>query len=186
VGAQTGLHAVTAHVRHELLGDMAGGALMVSPGRSRIRFGPELLTSSSTAVRSTCAGLIAPHMDCDPEPTRMSGQIRAALIEAGVHVLKRTSVDVELLGAARLGDVRSRVQGLESARELRASKLVVGIDIGVATSWYPWLRRRAGFQFTASVGGLNPFPDNQVVDGYTPFENNMSIRRASLGFVIRD
>jgi len=177
--------AVVISAQHMLLGSpLTGGALGVSIRRRdspvALHFEAAISHGHAGRIGVPCAGLIQPGT-CAAEPLR--DETRLTSISGGTtfRVFHRRHVLVALTGDLMLASLRADTRGLTSGQTLTASKTLWGGLVGAHAAWTPVARVPVALQIDGGVGGLMPIARELVVDGYTPFERGIQVRRLRLG-----
>jgi hypothetical protein len=189
LGQSAGVEAVSASSGHRLLSDGLFGAAARATfplgGASRwLRLGVEHLSGEARRTGSPCSGLIEPGT-CQPEPLRDDARLTSLTGGLGVPLLVRSRLVVEVTGDLRLGWARADTKGLESDRRLSANKTVWGGEAGIDAAWSPSARLPLALQIGAAIGGLKGVIPEDVVDGYTPFNEAFSVTRLRVGLAWR-
>ena len=189
-GAQTGsISIVVAAPNHELMADPLGGgsaliALPLSEGGHSLRLQVEWLAGNAHRTGIPCAGLIELGT-CPPEPLVDDARMTTVAIGLGFPLLRRARFDAGVTVDARLGNVSVDTRGRVSGDGLRARRFLWGGDVGLQGSWIPSERMPLALEAAIGAGGLRPAVREQVLDGYTPFEDGFTVRRARLGIAWR-
>jgi hypothetical protein len=177
---------VAAHANHRLLqgvsGTEASGIFDVRPAVT-FRASYSDLRGAQTRHGIACAGLIMPGT-CSPEPIRDDSRIRALTLGVALQVLGRRSWRIAASPGLRIATVRADSRGLTSGRRLSATKLLAGPEGDLEVSVSPGAFPRLEGHLAIGVGALAG-PDEQVVDGYTPFSGGFALTRAQLGLALR-
>jgi hypothetical protein len=84
-----------------------------------------------------------------------------------------------------LASVRVETRGLTSGTLLPAEKMLWGPLLGAEASWKPVGTMPIAISFGGAIGGLIPVSQEQVLDGYTPFEGGFGLRRLTIGVAWR-
>jgi hypothetical protein len=177
--------AVAIAAQHPLIGEpLAGGAvsarLALHDPRVALHLEAANARSRANRVGSACAGLIRPGT-CAAEPLRDEARLTSVSGGALLHVLRRRHALVALTADLTLGAVRADTRGLASGDMLRATKTLWGGLIGVQASWTPVVRVPIALEIGGGIGALVPLTRDDVLDGYTPFEQTFGIRRVRVG-----
>jgi hypothetical protein len=77
--------------------------------------------------------------------------------------------------------VRADTRGETSGGRLYASKTLWGGALGARAAWTPVMRVPLALELGVGIGTLSPIREDDVVDGYTPFESDFHVRRAQVG-----
>jgi len=177
--------AVAISARHTLLGEpLTGGAVGISfPRREMpVAFQFEAAHARSRAGRigMACAGLILPET-CPAERLRDEAWLTSASGGATLRVLRGRHALVALTADLTVASLRADTHGLSSGRALTATKMLWGGLIGAHAAWIPVARVPIALDIGGGIGGLTPIVHDDVVDGYTPFERGVDVRRVRLG-----
>lgn len=186
VMAQSGsISLVTAAADHRLMRDPLGGAsaLVTVPfgqgGRSvRLQF--ERLFGDATRTGVPCSGLIEPGT-CPPEPLADDARMATMAAGMGFPLMRRARFAAQVTTDVRLGRVSVDTRGLVSGDALAARKGLWGADIGLQGVWSPWARLPLALEAGVTVGRLMPLLREEVLDGYTPFNDGFNVSRLRLG-----
>ncbi len=149
-------------------------------GGVAIYFGSEWALGDRTATGVPCAGLIPPG-GCAPEQVRDESRLRTGDVGAAFRVLGNAHASLAVTADLLAGSVRRESRGLTSGRSLSAEKRMWGGRVGAESRWQPWAGTPLDVQLGVSYGELRPFSTAVVVDGYTPFEQSMRVRRILFG-----
>jgi hypothetical protein len=183
--AQLGAHVVATRIDHELMGNATGGYVHIPLGSTKFRVGYEFVRGSAADIRSECAGLVNPQVDCSPKPGMNHYSLHSILAEYMHPVLRRGSFAVGVSISGRLSGISSKFRVNATGLQLAATDNAIGGHAGVTASWLPWRTGRAGFELGGSVGGLHSILQQTCCDVYEPFSDDFTFTRISLGFVYR-
>lgn len=177
--------ALVVSANHTLLGNaLVGGAVGFRfPYRdTRLAVHFELAHARGSANRFgvACAGLIQPGT-CPNEPLRDHAMLSSASGGAHVRVLTGEYAQLALTADLTLAPLSTDTRGATTGRSLPSSKMLWGGAVGVHAAWTPIRQAPISMVFAAGLGGLLPIVKSIVVDGYTPFENGFTLKRARLG-----
>ncbi len=64
---------------------------------------------------------------------------------------------------------------------MRCQDLAAVAAVGARASWRPFVRVPLALDLGVGFGTLMPLSESEVVDGYTPFENQFDVRRVQVG-----
>lgn len=184
-----GVGTVVLDADHPLLGERLVGATarVIVPfagTRLSLRLGAERLSGNAGRTGVPCSGLIDPER-CPPEPLRDDARLTTVAGGLGVRVLSWRGVAMDLVGDLRIGKVRADTRGLSSGTSLSASKALRGGEIGVEGIWSPWAPLPLVLEAGIAASRLGPVMREDVVDGYTPFEDGFGAARLRLGVAWR-
>ena len=186
VEAQGGaVSAVAVSADHDLLlTTLYGGAARVSvplgSDGASIRLGAERVSGNARRTGSTCSGLVEPGT-CGPEPLRDDVRLSTASIGFGYGALAGARFALDLAADLRFGQVHVETRGQTSGGAISISKGLRGVELGVNGSWIPVARFPIALAVGAAVGELGPVVSEQIVDGYTPFEGEFTLRHLRVG-----
>lgn len=183
------VHATRLDADNDRLGSpLFGGGIGIRWGNSgralSYRVGVERVNGRERRFGIPCAGLIEPNT-CLPEPLTDDGRATTVRLGVGVRLLQRTRVELLVGGNLTLSAVTTRSTGEESARTLDASKALVGAEAELLATWLPARRVPLCVQLGVSAARVRPVVDEQIVDGYTPFEQGFAMSAVRLGLVWR-
>lgn len=173
----------SAAAQHPLLGEsLVGASIAVRTRQAPTTFQFEVshARARSGRIGAPCAGLIQPGT-CPPEPLRDDARLLSVGGGAALRVLRAQRVSVSLTGDLSLASVRADTRGETSGGRLSASKTLWGAALGARAAWTPMMRVPLALELGVGIGTLSPVSEDDVVDGYTPFENHFRICRAQLG-----
>lgn len=177
----------SATAQHPLLGEPLIGASIAIRTReapTMFQFEVSHARARSGRIGAPCAGLIRPG-SCPPEPLRDNARLLSAGGGAALRVLRTARVSVSLTGDLSLASVRADTRGETSGGRLSASKTLWGATLGARAAWTPVMRVPLALELGVGIGTLSPIKEDDVVDGYTPFESQFQVRRAQLGITWR-
>lgn len=184
------LSAVAVNADHELLGArlVGGAARFVFPVGNRVRLfvGGERASGRSFRTGIPCGGFYDPHSGCVTESLRDDGTLSTGEGGVDVRLLAADGFVLRASGDIRLGLVSATTTGLTSGRTLSATKAVRGADVGVDAFWSPWPERPLSIDAGVRYGGLTPLVNEQILDGYTPFDSAFRTTRVSIGLSWRN
>lgn len=149
-------------------------------GSLAIYLGSEWASGDHTATGVPCAGLIPPG-GCAPEQVRDESRLRTGDVGAAFRVLGNAGASLAVTADLLAGSVRRESRGLTSGRSLSAEKRMWGGRVGAESRWQPWEGTPLDVQLGISYGELRPFSSDVVIDGYTPFDHAMRVRRIVFG-----
>ncbi len=184
--AQVGrISAVVAAPRHDLMVDPLVGAsalvaLPIGEGRRVLRVQGERVVGDARRTGVPCSGLAEPGT-CSPEPVSDDARMTTVAFGLGFALLRGARLDAQLTADLRIGSIHADTRGLVSGRELSAGKSIWGGDLGLQASWSPWARMPLALEGGFTLGALRPMVREEIVDGYTPFNNGFAVRRLSVG-----
>ena len=184
-----GISAVSVSANHRLMGDgLLGGAAHArfpfGDGRRSVRLSAERLTGDAHRTGVPCSGLIMPGT-CSPEPLRDDARLNSVSGGLGLQVLALPRLVVEVAGDLRLGWISANTRGLESGRSLSTDKSLWGGDVGIDVAWSPRARLPLALEVGIAAGRLMPLPRENVLDGYTPFNDGFRLTRLRVGLAWR-
>lgn len=184
LGAQeVRLAALWANPDLDLLGGLRGGAaavgIRVHP-RLAVRLGMERLSGDQLRIGVPCAGLAQPGT-CGPEQVRDESSLNTFGIGLDATAVRSPYLDVHLVPMLGSASVESTTRGLASGREIAATRTLVSLDLGAELAirprpWFP-----LALHLAARFGTLFPRTKETIADGYTPFEDGVSIARYEAG-----
>lgn len=157
-------------------------ALRWRPGNGAVAYhlGGEWTSGDRTATGFLCVGIFLPE-NCASEPVREDARLRSADVGASFRLLSRARASLELSADVLAGSVRRDSRGQTSELSLSAEKRVWGGRAGIESRWQPWAAVPLDLQLGATYGQLGPFTKDEVVDGYTPFNRALHVRRIVIG-----
>lgn len=169
---------------HDLLGSPHGLGLAASArpfGRAGIRFGVEVSRDDFDSFGSTCVGLIPPDVDCSGEPRREEARVRTLSLTVPVTVASSGRLRLDLLPGLRTAWLESEQTGTVSGRTRSAEKAMYGYELGAEAGMATVRRGALRIHLSGHVGTLEPYREEIVADGYTPFERRIDYWRLQLG-----
>jgi hypothetical protein len=175
--------ALQAWPDHDLLGSPRGLSVAVGTpllGRVGVRLGFESYGEEFQSLGSTCVGLINPDGDCAEERRREHARMRAAVLATPLSLPSIGKLELRLVPGLRTVWVKSDRVGISSGRTLKAEKRMNGYEIGLEAG-VPVPRLPLQIHVGGHVGTLQPYRDETVVDGYSPFEQGFGFRRLQIG-----
>ena len=177
--------AVVISAEHMLLGrPLTGGAVGVSLRRRdtpiALDFEAAISHGHAGRIGVPCAGLIQPGT-CAAEPLRDEARLTSASGGTTLRMFHGRHALVALTGDLVLASLRADTRGLSSGQTLTAAKTLWGGLVGAHAAWIPVVRVPVALQIAGGVGGVMPIARELVVDGYTPFERGIQVRRLRLG-----
>jgi hypothetical protein len=110
---------------------------------------------------------------------------RSASAGTAIRLRGSRHVGLALTADLELASVRADTRGLASGRVLSAMKMIWGGLVGVEGTWAPVAQVPLALELGAAIGGLTAVAKEQVVDGYTPFENAFTADHLRLGITWR-
>ncbi len=178
------LSATTASLTDNLVdGRMTGGALSIAfPSPSGVwtyRLGFERAQRTRDAFGTPCFQDFFPS-ECDPEPLRDRARLQTAMIGVGARVINSGRVHVILTMDGGVGQVSSDIRGQTSNISLAASIARPAGEVGVELRYRPAPRVPLSIRARGAFGVVLGSSDN-VVDGYSPFDESITLSRMSLG-----
>jgi hypothetical protein len=179
--------ATSAAAQHPLLGESLVGASIAVRTReapTTFQFEVSHARARSGRIGAPCAGLIRPG-SCPPEPLRDDARFLSASGGGALRVLRAERVSVALTGDLSLASMRADTRGETSGGRLFASKTLWGATLGARAAWTPMRRVPLDLELGVGIGTLSPIREDDVVDGYTPFESQFEVRRAQFGITWR-
>lgn len=181
--------AVAAFADHRLLATLTGGAIHVGVGPqarpTRVRLALEHLGGVQRRLGAPCAGTRLRRGVCPVEPLRDAGQLTSGAADLRLRVVARGALQLDALGTLRVGRVRVQTRGETSGGLLSAAKWLGGGDVGAVLSLSPHPRSPIAVELGAAVGALSRIVPENIVDGYTPFDESPIWRRLTLGVTWR-
>jgi hypothetical protein len=177
------ISGTSALAQHPLLGESLLGASIAIRTReapTTFQFEVSHARARSGRIGAPCAGLIRPG-SCPPEPLRDDARLLSASGGGALRVLRAERVSVSLTGDLSLASVRADTRGETSGGRLSASKTLWGGTLGARADWTPLTRLPLALELGVGIGTLSPIREDDVVDGYTPFESHFEIRHAQAG-----
>ena len=189
--AQTGsVSVVAAATSHRLMEDPLAGvsalvALPLGSGGRSLRLQAEHVSGNAHRTGIACGGFILEPELCPEEPVVDDARMTTLAVGLGFPLLQRAGFTVGLTVDARLGNVSADTRGLDSGNRIGARKSLWGADVGLQGSWVPFARLPVALEGALALGGLRPPISEEVLDGYTPFNNGFIVRRARLGIAWR-
>jgi hypothetical protein len=169
---------------HPLLDSPRGvdlrAALPTAGALSLFELGFTRLNSTGEGSAVVCAGLAQPGT-CPEERFERRGRLSVATASWSFPALRGGSLTLALTPELGLGRASSAIRGLETGNRLDASKWLYAVGAGAAIRWRPLpvlpVQLQAGFHLQR----LSPVSREEVVDGYTPFNDPFTVRRVELG-----
>ncbi len=182
--------AVQTWPDHALLGAPLG--ISVSAGWRAypvigVRIGYEAAWDEFSSFGSTCVGLIPPEgiKECGGEPRQESATLSAWEISVPLTVLQRDRLRLEVAPGFRLAHLNSDQTGEETGRRRSARKDMSGFDAGIDLLIQPLSSNLLTIFLGAHTTMFNRYQEEQIADGYTPFEEDVSVTRVTLGLSLR-
>jgi len=188
-GQELAVSAVALDAHHYLLGaPLTGGAVALrggpAGGRFTYRVGGEWLRGHNERTGIPCGGFIQPGT-CAPERVRDESRLSGANAGAAVRMLGGERAALALTGDLTVASIHAETRGLTSGRSIDATKVLWGMRVGAEGWWAPWPRTPLALELGAAAGKLTPFAADQVLDGYTPFNDGFSFTRLWVGLTWR-
>lgn len=172
---------------HPLLGHPLGigvGLDVPIVPRVALRLGFEFSGDDFRSTGSTCVGFIPPGADCAPELREEKARMRTLNAALPVVLASVGEVRLDIVPTFQTTWLTSRQVGAESGRDLEASKRMYGYGIGVEAVWQSF-RMPVALFLGGYLGRLRPWEDERLLDGYSPFETDIQVRRIELGLMFR-
>ena len=175
---------------HDLLENPMG--IAVSAGvpiyrRIGIRVGYQLSQDHFRSFGSTCVGLIPPEMEdeCAGEDRREESQYNALDLSLPITVLSLDRIQFDLIPSYRRAAVESDQTGLRSDRRRSADKDMSGFGIGAEVNIQPLRWPQLHVFLGAHRTQLTRYKYEPVIDGYSPFEEDISVTSIQVGVSYR-
>jgi hypothetical protein len=177
-----------AQTSHRLLGDprgvVAGASLAWTPVFAwRVTYSH--LGHDQTRAGRACAGLLPPDPAlCPVESIEDAVTMRGVALGLAATVARRGNLALAVIPSAGVFRVRSMSEGHQTGNQLSAAKLMIGFGVGAELSIVP----HPPWPVTLHVGthaGIMAGPDEEVADGYTPFNDAIRVARVELGLTVR-
>jgi hypothetical protein len=180
------LAATVAQSNHRILGNpggIAGGATFPLQPRFAFRVAYSLLDSDQTRVGSTCTGLVLDPAECAQEPIDDAATLQGVMFGLVGTVARRGRVALRMIPSASVVRVRAISRGLRTGRELTASSAMIGFGVGAEL----WMTPNTQWPLALHVGGhvgMVSGRDQAIVDGYSPFTDDIRLTRVDVGFSV--
>lgn len=183
------ISAVVIIARHPLIGDpLAGAAISVNLPRPHqrltLRFDAERLHGRADRIGIACAGFIRPGT-CPSEQLRDEVRLTSASGGPSFRVLRSRHTLLAFTADLTLASLRAETHGLTTGGKLVATKVLWGGRIGANAAWTPAVRVPIALEIEGGIGRLMPIVQEDVSDGYTPFEGGFNVRRLRVGVAWR-
>ena len=182
-GQELRVSAGRADSDHELLGSpVLLGASVEAPADSwlAVRLGIQYGRDDFQSTGTTCVGLVPPTVECGPELREEEARVMAYILGL---VLTGSFGWGELKLVPNLRRIRfANLQtGIETGQSRRAEKIAYGP--GVALELQVHLSQSPAIDvFTTAGFASHPwYPEEFLVDGYSPFESGAQLRWLEIG-----
>ena len=153
----------------KLVGAPVGPVLLLRRGGGSTTswLSAEYLMGHDHRTGVACGGFFLPER-CPPQPLR--DRTRAFMLAVGFShpLIRRDRGALELVGAVRGGDIRSRTRGLETGDEISARKSMLGAEGGLDAVVVPFARWPVALTAGGRFGALSGFGGG-IADVYEPF-----------------
>lgn len=181
-----GVSAIAARTNHELLPNAlgVGGSLSISAGGQLISVILERVSGDENGRGVVCAGLVNPEA-CPPEPLVRDGSQSTLGVGAEIALWETRVVQTALIPHLLLVHTESDVRGRTTGNTLHANRSVIGFSGAVETRLTPAPRAPISLVLGAAARRVGPIRSEQVLDGYTPFDNWYTVTQFYAGGAIR-
>ena len=183
LGQRVSLAVARGDATHDLQPNATGfTASFVFPVHARIGAALTLdrLRGDAAGVGIVCVGLIDPD-DCPSEPYTQNGPPITVGVGPEFSVYQATHVGISLRPQLLVGSIRSETLGYETGKTLSAIKTEVGVSLSAEVRVTPLSRIPIDVAVGAALGNFGSAKQEQVVDGYTPFEGSFTRRMVYAG-----
>jgi hypothetical protein len=173
VAQRAAVMAVFGGTSHDLLDSPFGPAFsLATPLGRRVELSLMVsrLDGSSDGTGVVCGGLINPDR-CPSEPFTQKGRLSLVGIGADVHLATTRMATLSFQPQFVWGRARSETNGKTTGNSLFSDRAQLGFTGGLELRAFPAPRRPLGLVVGGTVGRLGPAQSDQIVDGYTPFND---------------
>ena len=133
---------------------------------------------------STCwGGPIMPEMEeeCAGEDRRNESHHNALKLSVPLTVLSLSRIDFDVIPSYHRASFESDQKGLRSDRKRSANKDMSGFGIGAEVNIQPLRWRQLHAFLGAHWTQLTRYRDETILDGYSPFEKDISVTSVEVG-----
>jgi hypothetical protein len=180
------VHSVLAQAATVERATLVGGGVTlgktVSHGALFLQLRGEAMRGSRDRIASACTGLVPIGTTlCDPQRLSTATTLESGSIGLRVPLMHHARMTFSVLGT--LGIARIGTESRDSLRRTRldARRIMFVPEAGVDWRWQPKVRLPIALNVGVAIGSIRSFVDDQVVDGYAPFNDALGLRRAWLG-----
>ena len=155
--------------------------------RIGFRVGYQLSRDRFRSFGSTCVGLTLPEMEdkCAAEDRREASRYAVLMLSVPITVLSSGRVDLAVVPGYHCASLESDQTGLRSDRTRSAAKDMSGFGIGAEVRLRPWRWRQLHVVLGVHRTRLDRYEDGRQVDGYSPFEEDVSVTSIEVGVSYR-
>jgi len=180
------LRAGQAWPDQSLLGNPQGFGIDVGRSFDRVgvRLGVEVYGDDFASFGSTCVGLIPPDEECAPEQRDDESYTRALTFQTPIRALSLGRAELSLVPGVRVSWIGNEQTGRTTGRTLDADEVMFGVDLGAEVSLKPVADWPLGVQVGGSVGLMNAFRNDVILDGYDPFVDSFAVQRLHFGMSV--
>jgi len=182
---------VFAQSDHDLLENPMGVAFSAGVPIYRqigIRIGYQLSQDHFRSFGSTCrGGPIMPEMEeeCAGENRREESHYNALELSVPITVLSLGRINLDVIPSYHRASVESDQTGLRSDRRRSANKDMSGFGIGAEVNIQPLRWPQLHVFLGAHRTQLTRYKYEPVIDGYSPFEEDISVTSIEVGVAYR-
>jgi hypothetical protein len=183
---QVWISASAAQSSHRLLpdpGGPAGGVTWPLNDRLAARVGLFHFVDRQTRVGSTCVGLILDPAECVQERIDDRSALGGVTLGLVATVVRWRRVSLTFVPAFSVALVRADSRGEQTGRSLEASNAMLGVSGGAEVSVVPSVRWPIALHVAAHTGTVEG-SDQQIADGYTPFNDGIRLTRFEIGLSV--
>lgn len=178
--------AISTQSNHDLLGRPFGASMSAGfrvHSRIGVRLGFEASADRFSGFGSTCVGLIEPgrEADCAAENRNEEAALNAVVVTVPITLVSTERIAVELIPGIRHAWLESDQTGVVSDRTRSANKAMYGLGLGAGVQLRPFATRRLRMFLSAHRARLYRYENGIIVDGYSPFEMDISLTQAEVG-----
>jgi hypothetical protein len=155
--------------------------------RIGIRVGYQLSQDHFGSFGSTCMGLIPPEMEdeCAGEDRREESHYNALELSVPITVVSLNRINFDVIPSYHRASVESDQTGLRSDRRRSANKDMSGFGIGAEVNIQPVRWRQVYVFLGAHRTQLTRYEYQPIIDGYSPFEKDISVTSIQVGVSYR-
>jgi hypothetical protein len=180
------LGSVYSRPDHDLLGSPLGVSFSAGVRLHRLigfRVGYERSRDSFSSFGSTCVGFIQPEMetDCADEARRERSGLNALVLSIPVTLHSGKRFEFGVVPGFRRVWIENERTGVVSGRSPSADKDMSGFGVGAEIQVRPLERREVRLYLAAHTTLLSRYEDELEIDGYSPFEQDISLAQLEFG-----
>lgn len=155
--------------------------------RIGIRVGYQVSRDRFQSFGSTCNGLIPPEMEeeCAGENRREESRYDALELSVPITVLSLDRARFDVIPSYHRASMESDQTGLRTERRRSANKDMSGFGIGAEVRFQPLRWRQLQVFLSAHRTQLTRYKYEPIIDGYSPFEKDISVTSVEVGLSYR-